>query len=55
MLKVNNKNTTNISIVCSSRYLIIEHAFSAKVSQPALAYSKSVTQTIEEGIHWYCP
>ena len=51
--KVNNKDTTSISIVGLNRYLLVGYAVSAKISQPAIVYSKSIT--VEQSVHWCCP
>ena len=47
IFKVNNKDTTSISIVRLNRYLFAGHAVSAKVSQPALVYSKSLVSIVD--------
>ena len=46
IFKVNNKDTTSISIVGLNRYFFVGYAVSAKVSQPALVYSKPTRNAV---------
>ena len=55
MFKFNNEDTTSVSTVGLNRFLFVGYAVSAKASQLALVYSKSITQTAEQGAHLCCP
>ena len=46
IFKVNNKDTTSISIVGLNRYFFVGYAVSVKVSQPALVYSKPTRNAV---------
>ena len=46
IFKVNNKDTTSISIVGLNRYFFVGYAVSAKVSQAALVYSKPTRNAV---------
>ena len=48
MFKVDNKDTTNIYMISTKRYLFVVYDVFDKAS-------KSVIQTVEQGIHWHHP
>ena len=40
---------------CRLKHFFVGYAVCAKVSQPALVYSKSITKKVEQSVHWRCP